>query len=126
MNVVRLTFGAPTAQPLALPDERLALVEVEDIGEDDHERPARLPAAVEGERVVVVGLGLAGHDRPGGVEKTAQLRGARSWRAPPSRTSGTLIFQDFVNTLGSWMVASYWMVSASSIVYRSITFIASL
>ena len=37
------------------------------------------------------------------------------------RSSGMLIFQVFVNTLGSWMVASYWMVSASSIVYRSVT-----
>jgi len=29
------------------------------------------------------------------------------------RAKGMLIFQDFVNTLGSWMAASYWMVSAS-------------
>ena len=42
------------------------------------------------------------------------------------RCSGMLIFQGRVNTLASSIVASYWIVSASSIVYRSITLSASL
>ncbi|MBZ5635634.1 MAG: hypothetical protein LAO55_21110 [Acidobacteriia bacterium] len=42
------------------------------------------------------------------------------------RAIGMRIFHGFVKTFGSWIVASYWMVSASSIVYRSVTRSASL
>ena len=68
------------AQTHALPDQRFPLVGIEHVGEDDHQRAARLPPAEVGERIVVVGLGLAGLDRTGGVEKATQLRGAGARR----------------------------------------------
>ena len=70
------------AQPGALPDQGLALIRIEDVGEDHDQRPAPLPAAELGERLVVVGLHLTGTEWADRVEEAPHLQ------PPGSRREG--------------------------------------